>query len=771
MSKRSMPGVLLLALVCFFFTFASVSCNGQQLIAITGIQMVTGTTVSVPQMFGPAQVHQVPPEPTVIIAFLCGIAALGLSFLPGKKSVLIPAVLSAISVIALLIFKSNADSAAMRQTGGMIHPEFGNGFWGALIFYLGALVLGVVEARSHPVSDLGRSMPVPKCPYCGAGVVHGWKFCKSCAKPLEWAATAAIGIADAGGCPQCGTSNLPGTRYCKRCGQVLTGDIKSGETLGLHPPGPVTAPAGDIFSGQRNANLISTPPQPAPVSHTSPKTDVEAVARNAETGANRTAVVSRQTVALPAASVTRVEKRSALLVWGITLGTVVALATIGWYLWGVEVQLVTDPGGAAVVLDGRPFGKTSEQGGALVLPHLTHGTHTLSLTHAGFDEWSQPVSLGWFQVSHPLNVKLPVPTFPLTVLTIPAAAKVQMDGQDMGATDPDGKLVIAKVPRGQHTITVTVQGYSTWSNSVWVVSPASLRVDLAANVVSPPTIGRTYLRYVTPRGRNGLGNLLTKLRSTGGKVQLTKEGRFPSWSPTGELISYSGTGGIWMLDVGSGSCRLIIGGNAIWPSFSPDGLRVAYTRTDAEGIWLYDVASGGSRQLAARGGGQLRWSADAHLILSGTGYSIPYKELLITEVGSGRQSRPGIPGAEFGDFDWYSEDSVVMTRPRLTWGAVGLPNDAVGIFSLRGKIAGTLKTQEWAFSVTVSPRGQRIAYATGSLGIRVLDSTDGKDDMVWELGCSPTWSPDERILAADNRSCISYEIPQQGIWAILVEGK
>jgi hypothetical protein len=147
---------------------------------------------------------------------------------------------------------------------------------------------------------------------------------------------------------------------------------------------------------------------------------------------------------------------------------------------GVELDIITDPGGAEVMLDGKPVGRTIGQGGSLVLPHLAHGTHTLSLTHPGFDEWAQPVALGWFHLSYPLKVVLPVPTFPFTVITIPPSAKVQIDGQDAGATGPDGTLVVPKVPLGQHVVTVTMQGYPAWSNSVWVAAPLSIRADLAA---------------------------------------------------------------------------------------------------------------------------------------------------------------------------------------------------------------------------------------------------------------------------------------------------
>lgn len=165
---------------------------------------------------------------------------------------------------------------------------------------------------------------------------------------------------------------------------------------------------------------------------------------------------------------------------GLIVGVIIALLSAGgWYLWGVELDLVTDSAGAVVVLDGKPVGRTIGQPGVLILPHLTHGVHSLTLTHPEFDEWAQPVELGWLEFSHSLKVALPIPKYPLTILTNPGGTRVQLDGQDAGVSDEVGNLVIQKVPRGQHVVTATRDGFPGWSGGVWVGSPSSIRVDLA----------------------------------------------------------------------------------------------------------------------------------------------------------------------------------------------------------------------------------------------------------------------------------------------------
>ena len=131
-------------------------------------------------------------------------------------------------------------------------------------------------------------------------------------------------------------------------------------------------------------------------------------------------------------------------------------------------------------MDGKPLGTTTIPAGSLVLPHLSRGTHLLTVSYPGFDSWSKPISLGWFEMTHPLNVTLQVPSFPLTVQTNPAGADVQLDMHDAGISNARGYLVIQKVPRGQHMITVLLNGYPTRASTLWVSGPSSIRIDLAA---------------------------------------------------------------------------------------------------------------------------------------------------------------------------------------------------------------------------------------------------------------------------------------------------
>lgn len=171
---------------------------------------------------------------------------------------------------------------------------------------------------------------------------------------------------------------------------------------------------------------------------------------------------------------------SAKVVGSVVAVIVLLVAAATWFALGVKLDLVSNPAGAEVALDGKPVGATTVPGGVIVLSHLARGSHILSLSYPGFDTWSQSVSLGWFELAHPLRVSLQVPAFPVSVQTNPGGADVQLDAHDVGVSNTSGLLVIQKVPRGQHMITAVLNGYPSRTSTFWVGGPSSVRIDLAA---------------------------------------------------------------------------------------------------------------------------------------------------------------------------------------------------------------------------------------------------------------------------------------------------
>lgn len=143
-AKRISPALFGIIIILFFLPFMEVSCDDQKAMSFTGIQMVTGTTIQQPSMFGEkTESQKVDPEPLAIITFSCVIIGLLLSFIKNRRSAIFPAVSASIGAIALLLLKSKIENDALREAGGMIQVKYVLGFWAILILLIGAVGLNI----------------------------------------------------------------------------------------------------------------------------------------------------------------------------------------------------------------------------------------------------------------------------------------------------------------------------------------------------------------------------------------------------------------------------------------------------------------------------------------------------------------------------------------------------------------------------------------------------------------------------------------------------
>ncbi|MBL7209075.1 MAG: zinc-ribbon domain-containing protein [Dehalococcoidia bacterium] len=137
--KRFSPAIFAIALICFFLPFITVSCGGQKVATLTGVQLVTGTAIEQPDLFGEGQqAETLDGEPLAILAFLSAVAGLGLSFIKGRKIVIAPAISGVAGSILLLLLKSKIDNEILSEGAGMIQVEYGIGFWLTILVFLSA---------------------------------------------------------------------------------------------------------------------------------------------------------------------------------------------------------------------------------------------------------------------------------------------------------------------------------------------------------------------------------------------------------------------------------------------------------------------------------------------------------------------------------------------------------------------------------------------------------------------------------------------------------
>jgi Tol biopolymer transport system component len=95
---------------------------------------------------------------------------------------------------------------------------------------------------------------------------------------------------------------------------------------------------------------------------------------------------------------------------------------------------------------------------------------------------------------------------------------------------------------------------------------------------------------------------------------------FGTYSPDGHTIAYlsplssaNATGaGLWLVDAAGGEPRVLVEGKGIWwPSWSPDGSRIAYA-LGTDDIYVVEVATGESTRVAE--GATAEWF-DGHTLI------------------------------------------------------------------------------------------------------------------------------------------------------------
>ncbi len=160
MGRKISPAIFGLALICFFLPFVNISCGGQKFMSFTGVQLVTGTTINEPGMFGQKQNNKVQGEFLALLAVVAVVVGLILSFLKDRTSAILTAIIGGAGAVLLLLLKSKMDNDVFREAEGMIQLEYTIGFWGAFLLNITAAVLNVFhlsQSKEETKVDSGGS--------------------------------------------------------------------------------------------------------------------------------------------------------------------------------------------------------------------------------------------------------------------------------------------------------------------------------------------------------------------------------------------------------------------------------------------------------------------------------------------------------------------------------------------------------------------------------------------------------------------------------------
>jgi len=214
------PASYLLALICFLLPFVEVSCNGQKMVSLTGVQLLAGTQIgATPGALAPPS--QIKPETAVVLAFIAGVAGLALSLLNQRRTRVIAGISGIVAAASLLALQQSIASGAPPQAMGLLQIQYQPGYFLSIgLFFVGAaLLLYFAFARQ---AEFATHLPAPSPPYPAASPPASPAVSQS---SLGHAPTQALPVfGQAGGVPQSLPS--PTLRFCSHCGHQLAGDAR-----------------------------------------------------------------------------------------------------------------------------------------------------------------------------------------------------------------------------------------------------------------------------------------------------------------------------------------------------------------------------------------------------------------------------------------------------------------------------------------------------------------------------------------------------------------
>ncbi len=139
----------------------------------------------------------------------------------------------------------------------------------------------------------------------------------------------------------------------------------------------------------------------------------------------------------------------------------------------VRLMVITNPGSCRVFLDGQFVGSTDNRGRLEI--QTTRGRRTLRVLCDGYRERSRTVNLVMPREEH--RFVLSPLLLNVRIVTVPAGARVFLDGEAKGTTSSDGELLIPQVRAGVHLLRVEKERYLPYEGRV-EVSERSMRFTI-----------------------------------------------------------------------------------------------------------------------------------------------------------------------------------------------------------------------------------------------------------------------------------------------------
>lgn len=148
-SIRMAPFVV--GILCFVLPFLHISCDGNKVMQLTGVQLVTGFDMKNPMT---EETSHNPSERLAVIALVA--LAVGAAFCvhAGRARAIVAAFSGGAALLALLLLKSRMDAQILKEASGMpISLDYLLGFWAVCLSSLAGTILSIMRVK-HEAIDL-----------------------------------------------------------------------------------------------------------------------------------------------------------------------------------------------------------------------------------------------------------------------------------------------------------------------------------------------------------------------------------------------------------------------------------------------------------------------------------------------------------------------------------------------------------------------------------------------------------------------------------------
>lgn len=154
--KKFSPAAFVIIIFCFFLPFVNITCGGQTVMSLTGIQLITGAEYKPQGMFDQKDMPEdmemqkndklnvdqnIDFQPMALLALIMAAGSLGLSFVKKKIMALMSMIASILGAAFLLLLKVNLDGDASTEAQVVIQIEYQFAYWFALLLFVIGAVL------------------------------------------------------------------------------------------------------------------------------------------------------------------------------------------------------------------------------------------------------------------------------------------------------------------------------------------------------------------------------------------------------------------------------------------------------------------------------------------------------------------------------------------------------------------------------------------------------------------------------------------------------